>query len=315
LKSLHPCPFAVPLRCGLLLLLGLACAAPTQARAPPRPLPYTGVNLAGGEFYDPVKTPEPLYGKQFTYPTKEEFDYFAGKGMNVFRVAFRWETLQPKAKQPFRQVEIDRLTAAVRQATAHGLIVILDPHNYARYFDKVVGGPDVGYDVFADFWSRLASVFQGDKNVWFDLVNEPHDMPTEQWLNAVNAAIAAIRKAGARNLILVPGNAYTGAHSWLATWYRGANGVWMLKVQDPLDHYAFDVHQYLDADSSGTHPTIVSPTIGSERLQAFTQWCRENHKRAFLGEFAVPASDDGKRAVEDMLRAMERDRDVWIGFT
>ena len=84
----------------------------------------------------------------------------------------------------------------------------------------------------------------------------PHDMPTEQWLGAANAAIAAIRKAGAHNLILVPGNSWTGAHSWLDDWYGGPNGVWMLKVRDPQDHYAFEVHQYLDADSSGTKTTV-----------------------------------------------------------
>src|SRR5207248_11219568 len=75
-----------------------------------------------------------------------------------------------------------------------------------------------------------------------------------------------------------------------------------------------DVHQYLDRDGSGTHPEVVSPTIGSERLQAFTTWCRQHHQRAFLGEFAAPASEIGEKAIAGMLQAMERDRDVWVGF-
>ena len=299
-------------------ILLLAMTANTQ------PLPYTGVNIAGGEFYDPGKVPEPVCGRNFTYPTREEFEYFAARGMNVFRIPFLWETLQPKAKEPFRPAEIARLKAVVKLATDRGLLVILDPHNYARYFGKVVGGPEVGCDVFADFWARLAAEFAGDERVWFGLVNEPHDMPTAQWLQAANAAIAAIRRAGAKNLILVPGNGYSGAHSWLADWYGGANGTWMLKVKDPLNHYVFEVHQYLDADSSGSHPEVVSPTIGSERLRAFTRWCREHRKRAFLGEFAAPCGsadprargqDLGRQAVGDLLSAMERDRDVWVGFT
>jgi endoglucanase len=285
------------------------------ATAGAQPLPYTGVNIAGGEFYDPLKVPEPICGTNFTYPTREEFEYFAARGMNTFRIPFRWETLQPKPKEPFRPAEIGRLKAVVTPATDRGLIVILDPHNYARYFGKVVGGPEVPDEMFADFWARLAAEFVGDESVWFGLVNEPNGMPTEQWLRAANAAIAAIRKTGARNLILVPGNAYSGAHSWLADWYGGANGMWMLKVEDPLNHYVFEVHQYLDSDSSGSHPGVVSPTVGSERLRAFTEWCREHKQRAFLGEFAVPASDLGRQAVDDMLSAMERDRDVWLGFT
>jgi endoglucanase len=295
----------------ILLALWLTLAA---VPAPAQPLPYTGVNLAGGEFYDPVKVHEPVYGKNFTYPTAAELDYFARKGMNIIRLPFLWETLQPAAKQPFRPVEIDRLKAAVKLATDRGLVVILDPHNYARYFGQVIGGPEVGFDVFADFWARLAREFRNDPKVWFDLVNEPHDMPTEQWLNAANAAIAAIRTAGAENRILVPGNGWTGAWTWLQDWYGGANGIWMLKVQDPKNNTVFDVHQYLDKDGSGTHADVVSPTIGSERLRVFTEWCRTHKKRAFLGEFAAPATEIGQQAIADMLRAMERDRGVWTGF-
>jgi endoglucanase len=280
-----------------------------------QPLEYTGVNLAGGEFYNPSEIAEPAYGTNFVYPTEEQLRYFAAKGMNIVRVCFRWETLQPVAKGPFRQAEIERLKAVARSATDLGLAVILNPHNYARYFDRLVGGPEVGFDVFADFWSRLAGAMRDNDRVWFGLVNEPNDLPAEQWLGAANAAIAAIREAGAANRILVPGTAYTGAHSWLADWYGGANGTSMLGVEDPLDNYVYEVHQYLDDDSSGTKPTVVSPTIGRERLASFAQWCRDHGKQGFLGEFAVAATPEGQAAVEDMLASMEQDRDVWVGFT
>ncbi|EEF60460.1 glycoside hydrolase family 5 protein [Pedosphaera parvula] len=304
----------------LIILLGFALVAAKPGVAAQtnvmKPLPYTGVNLAGGEFYDPVKTPEPMYGRNFSYPTRAEYEYFAGKGMNVFRVQFLWETLQAKAKEPFRQAELDRLKSTVKLATARGLTVILDPHNYARYYGKVVGSNEVPYDAFADFWGRLANEFRGDTNVWFGLVNEPHDMPTEQWLQAANEAIAAVRKTGAENLILVPGNGYSSAHGWVkGKWYGTSNGSVMQKIHDPNSNYVFEVHQYLDKDSSGTHREVVRPTIGSERLKEFVEWCRQNKQRAFLGEFAVAEGETGRLAIEDMLQAMERDRDVWLGFT
>ncbi len=169
---------------------------------------------------------------------------------------------------------------------------------------------------FADFWGRLAKEFADDPLVWFGLVNEPHDMPTKQWFDAANAAIAAIRQAGAKNLVLVPGNAWTGAHSWTSNSYGGgSNAQHVLEVKDPLDHWIIEVHQYLDADSSGTKREVVSATIGSERLKAFVAWCREHHKQAFLGEFGVPATPLSEQALTDMLRSMERDRDVWQGWT
>ena len=69
-------------------------------------------------------------------------------------------------------------------------------------------------------------------------------------------------------------------------------------VQDPAHNFALQVHQYLDADSSGTHPGVVSPTIGFERLTAITQWAEAKGYRLFLGEVGVdtdPASLQGPR--------------------
>ena len=191
------------------------------------------------------------------------------------------------------------------------MVVLLDPHDYARYYGKAVGGPDVPDAAFADFWGRLAAQYKDNPRVWFGLMNEPHDMPTDQWLGAANAAIAAIRRAGAKNLILVPGIGWTGAHSWVS----GGSGDAMLEIVDPQNHYIFEVHQYLDSDSSGTKPPIVSPTIGVERLREFTLWCRQHHQRGFLGEFGAAGSPEAQAAVDNMLAFMEQNRDVWVGFT
>jgi endoglucanase len=163
------------------------------------PLPFTGVNLAGTEF---GQTPKPgtrsVYAKDYIYPSQAEFDAFAARGMNVFWVPFLWERLQPAPRAPLDPPELDRRAEAVRLGTRDGGTVILDPHNYARYHGKVIGEPEVPLDDFADFWVRLATCFKGNPRVWFGLVNEPHDLPNEQWLRAANAAIAAIRTRPAR---------------------------------------------------------------------------------------------------------------------
>jgi len=281
-------------------------ATPLRAQ----PLLFTGANLSGGEFGGVQPGKAPVYGKDFIYPNEGELTYFASKGINVIRLPFHWEVLQPVPKGPLVSAEVQRLKDVVAAATKKGLVVLLDPHNYARYYGKVIGGPDVSNADFADFWGRLAGEFKGNPRVWFGLMNEPHDMPTPQWFEAANAAVGAIRKAGAENLILVPGNGWSGAHSWL----QSSNDI-LLKIADPANHYAFEAHQYLDSDSSGTHPEAVSATVGSERLRVFTDWCRQHHQRAFLGEFGVGANDTGRAAIGDMLTMMEQNRDVWIGFT
>jgi endoglucanase len=47
----------------------------------------------------------------------------------------------------------------------------------------------------------------------------------------------------------------------------------MLAINDPVNNYAFEVHQYLDGNSSGQSSTCVSPSIGVERLYRPSPGC------------------------------------------
>ena len=276
-------------------------------------LEFTGVNLAGAEF-----TPAALpgrYGTDYIYPDPASVDYYIGKDMNLVRLPFLWERLQRTLNAPFDATELGRLDHFVSQTTAKGVSVILDPHNYARYRGNIVGSAALPHSAFADFWERLAERYKDNSLVIFGLMNEPHDMATETWLTAANAAIAAIRETGAKNLILVPGNAWTGAHSWLQSWYGTANGTVMRGVVDPADNFAFDMHQYLDGDASGTVSTTVDATIGSRRLAAATGWLRTHGYRALLGEFGGYTDATALAALDDMLDYMKANSDVWMGWT
>jgi endoglucanase len=288
-------------------------------------LRHTGVNLSGAEFGNLVPG---TFGIDYTYPAAAEVDYFIGKGMNTFRIPFRWERLQRSLHSELNATELSRMNTLVSHATDKGAYVVLDPHNFARYYpdaeDPAQGlvGSDVPDAAFADFWSRVAQQYQDNPRVIFNLVNEPNTMPTEQWLSAANAAIAGIRAVGAQNLILVPGNAWSGAWTWQDDWYGKPNAQVMLDVVDPINNYAYDVHQYLDVDGSGSFQDIVSATIGSERLSAFTGWLRDHDRRGFLGEWAVPrqtvGSDPGEigdEAMTDLLGHLEQNDDVWLGWT
>lgn len=286
----------------------VALAAAAWGSAPS--LAYAGVNLAGAEFGEVASGRLGVFGKDYTYPTAEEVRYFRRKGMNVFRIPFRWERLQPQPGAALDPAEASRLRAVVREVLAAGAVAILDPHNFARYYGKTIGGPDVPISAFADLWAHLAKEFARSDRVWFGLMNEPHDMPTETWLRAANAALTAIRSAGAKNLVLVPGNHWSGAHSWTTS----DNARWMAQVRNPGRHFAYEVHQYLDRDSSGTHAEVVSPTIGPERLAAFTAWCRERGAKAFLGETAAPATAEGRAAIRNLLLHLKENSDVWLGF-
>ena len=290
------------------------------ARELPAELMFTGVNLAGADFGEGNLPGN--FGQHYTYPIPAEVDYYVGKGANTFRIPFRWERLQRTLNGALDSTELARLSNIVNYATSQGASVVLDPHNYARYHGNVIGGGNVSNADFGDFWSRVANEFKDNDRVIFGLMNEPNSMPTEQWGSAANSAIQSIRNTGAGNLILVPGNAWTGAHSWTQNWYGTPNSTVMLSITDPADNFAFDVHQYLDDNSSGGSSDIVSPTIGQERLISLTNWLTANDRRAFLGEFGAANSkigtgptQIGDEAIDNMLNYIKDNEEVWLGWT
>jgi endoglucanase len=275
-------------------------------------LPYRGVNLNGADFGSALPGTE---WYDYVFPTTTEVDYYRAKGMNTFRIGFQWERLQRTAKGAFDTTYFTKLDALVRYATGKGAYVVLNPQNFARYYGQTVGSAAAPSAVFADLWRRLALVYKANPRVLFGLVNEPNTMPTEQWVGAANAAIASIRAAGAGNVVLAPGNAWTGAHSWYDNWYGTPNAVAMLGIKDPSSNVLFEVHQYLDSDSSGNGSTCVSATIGSQRLAAFVKWLRANKQRGFIGELAGGRNATCYAAVKNMLTYVAAQSDVLVGWT
>lgn len=310
----------------IALMLLLSFPAVLHAR-----LKYTGVNLAGAEFGE--SNLPGTYDTDYIYPTSAEVDYYMSKGMNTFRLPFRWERLQLALFAAFDAAELNRMDTFVDYATAKGAYVIIDPHNFQRYYPDpadhqkseqgLIGTEAVPDTAFADLWGKIADHYKGNSRIIFGLMNEPNTMATAQLVASENAAIAAIRAAGAKNLILVSGNQWSGAWAWSGTWYNGPNSEYMLDIVDPENNFAFEVHQYMDDNSSGGSSNITDndPMTGVTRLTDFTGWLKEHNLKGFLGEFAVAnsrigteADDVGDEVINNMLGYMEENSDVWLGW-
>jgi endoglucanase len=207
------------------------------------------------------------------------------------------------------------LDDTVAYATQRGATVVLDVHNYASFAGQPIGSAGVPTDALADLWRRLAARYKDNGRVVFGLMNEPKGLPTETWLAAANQAIAAIRGSGARNLVLVPGNGWSGAHSWFSRGYGTPNATVMQRIADPADNFAYELHQYLDKDFSGTRAACRSASIGAQALEKVTQWLRQHRRRGFLGEFGAGGDATCLAALEGMLAFMAQHDDVWIGWT
>jgi endoglucanase len=267
-----------------------------------------GVNLSGAEFGSRVPG---TFGVDYTYPTHSEIDYYAGKGLGVIRLPFLWERIQRSEFGALDATELGRLDDVVSYATGKGLKVDIDPHNYGYGFGNLIGSAQTPNSAFADLWGKLAAHFKSNSNVIFGLMNEPHDQSASAWLGSANAAIAAIRNAGAAQEILVPGSYWDGAWTWVSSDNDTVVGA---GVADPAHNFAFEVHQYLDSDGSGNSGAI-STTVGVERLTAITQWAEQTGNRLFLGEVGVTSDQTNLTALDAMLGYMQQHTGAWQGMT
>ncbi|KAJ5666112.1 uncharacterized protein N7477_008560 [Penicillium maclennaniae] len=263
---------------------------------------WVGVSESGAEFGSNI--PGTL-GTDYTWPETSQIEILRNKGMNMFRVPFLMERLtQGSITATPDATYLAALKKTVNFITDSGAYAVLDPHNYGRFGGSIIESTAN----FQSWWKTVAAEFADNEKVVFDTNNEYHDMEQSLVLELNQAAINGIRAAGATSqYIFVEGNAYSGAWSWTNT-NDNLSG-----LTDTEDKIVYEMHQYLDSDSSGTSETCVSSTIGQERLQSATAWLKKNGKKGVIGEFAGGVNADCEAAVEGMLSYMSDNTDVWMG--
>lgn len=293
------------------MCVAIASAPPATVFAETADLCFRGLNLSGAEYGEA----DGIEGTNFTYPSGKTTSYFAQKGFDTVRLPFKWERLQPRLDEAFDSAELERLRAAVEGLRAKGFTVILDPHNFGYYGPDQITSQKVSARQFGNFWTRLAIEFANQDRIVFGLMNEPYDISPKDWLKAANAAIAGIRAANARNLILVPGTKWSGVRSWQTDLGGGANADVMLGVKDPMNRYAFEVHTYFDEDSSGTRPECNRAKEVAAAFEGLTKWLHANDKKAFLGEFGGSNRPECLEAIGATVKMLGDNSDVWLGWT
>lgn len=266
-----------------------AAATAAPATAPPAAGKRFGVTIAGGEFGE-GRLPGSMH-TDYTYATDPaRFRYFAGKGQALIRIPFRWERVQPTASGSLSEPDIAELRKMLDSAQANNQQVILDLHNYARYYGTPLGRADAA--TFADVWSRLAREFRGHPALYgYELMNEPHDLPdgSDGWAFLAQAATDAIRREDRAAWILAPGYSWQTARFW-------PENNRTLDVRDPANRLLYAAHQYFDADHSGAYggnydAERASPSVGAERLQPFLDWLAARNARGIITEYGVPDMD------------------------
>ena len=270
--------------------------------------PKPGINLSGGEF-NPLGNRR---GVDYDYPPPEDVIRASRAGFRVIRLPFLAKRVFKEVARPEGEAtDLERIATLVDTAARAGMAVVLDMHDYG--FDAngdLIGQTPGSAQAFAQSWGLIATAFRDRRNVLFGLMNEPHFQSPAIWRSAANLAIAAIRDSGARQGILVPTTDWSVASRWSGS----NNPEEMLKVVDPANNFAFELHQYFDRDQSGKRET-VHEGIGATALADFTGWARAHGRRAFLGEFAWADNPSGAREGAALLAYMADNSDVWAGWS
>lgn len=269
---------------------GSSAPAPGNV-APGNPINLVGVNLAGAEFSAGNSASASLPGRyqiHYIYPGEADFKRYADMGMKLVRLPFRWERIQPKLNTELNAAELGRLMTTLDHARKHDVQVILDMHNYYRYFGKLIASKDVPISTFADSWRRITRKVANHPAVYgYGLMNEPHST-NGKWPEAALAASKAIREIDRTRWIYVAGDRWSSAYHWPSYNTRLVNDPWM---RDPKNNLVYEAHLYLDKDFSGTYAdrrAVYSPNIGVDRAKPFVEWLRKHRLRGFIGEHGAP---------------------------
>jgi endoglucanase len=312
---------------------------------------YTADSSTGSMgWYTPYLTPNTqsvldgaVSGTNYLFMSNTDADYLASKQLNFVRLIISWEALQPRLYGAITtSTYATRMWALVDYLTnTKGMFVMLEPHgasdaNFATYKGVKVGTSPVPKAALADFWSKIAGDVRMKNNpkTMIGLSNEPNFISGSNWWGAAQLSVDAIRDAGFKNLVMVPGFGYTNSATWTTAGSYGgdqdaspkSNAFYALSFTDklatldatnyPLGNFCFTTHQYFDTDGSGTTTGVVSSSIGVTRATTIIDWCNANSKRCHITEFGTAASTAGaSTAVGNFLSYLNSNRTPCLGWS
>jgi endoglucanase len=252
-----------------------------------------GITLCGAEFGE-NNLPGTL-NTHYTYPVKEEINYFAKKGTQIIQLPVRWERIQRKLDGPLDLMEMNLIKKFIDDCADRGIMVTLVMQNFGRYkinnVEYIIGSPQVTRANYKDVWTKLAMALKDKKNIFaFSIMSEPNHMGNYSWFESAQQAINGIREIDNNHTILVDGDNYSGPETWVS--YNDQ----LKNLIDPANNIMFNAHCYFDEDRSGHYEKSydqsgASSMTGVNRITPFVNWLHQNNLKGFVGEFGVPNND------------------------
>jgi endoglucanase len=261
------------------------------------PVNFKGVNIAGAENGYPSSSQF-----NYIYPKSFEIDYWASKGMGLIRMPLQLRRIQPVSYGPLDpagrtdepavsssapgQTNLNEIKRVLDYALTKNMWVVIEPHNFGSVrdtttnTDRAVGADPEATAQLVDWWIRVATKFKNYPNVIFNLMNEPAAQGAAAWKTGAVAAINGIAQVTTARWVFIPGSGFTGGHSWVGAG-DSSSSAWAAYVPPAGMNIAFDMHEYLDSDFSGTHAACTQATAV---MNAATSWAQANGFKIWIGE-------------------------------
>jgi len=299
---------------------------------------FRGVNLTGldyGAFFD---FPYPgVEGEDYSKPWTKELFAVAEAGQSVVRLPLEWARLVPgwSPGDPLpASLDPDELTMiddVVNKAGRQGLYVILDMHDFLKYWSGqsaqvCVNESQNHQEMLAETWQLLAAHYAANPVVLgYDLMNEPvrYEPPEEtcgssNWHEIAQDVVDAIRTVDENHLIFVEGPNYSLANHWPVD-----NPAPFIVDSVTPPRIVYSPHVYFDHDNDSEYDQAGEDTgpVGGwqyyvrDRLMPAIDWSADYDVPIFLGELGVPCTSQWAglldHAFEQLLDPAEVSTAAW----
>ncbi|KAH8669867.1 glycoside hydrolase superfamily [Ilyonectria robusta] len=297
------------------LFAGLALVSSALGR-----VKYVGVAIPGFDFgcdidgscplNDIVNPPLPELGGGDGPAQMKHF--VENDGFNVFRLPTSWQYIVNSVLGDLDANNFGYYDKLMQACLGTGAYCMIDLHNFARFDDGIIGQGGPSNEVYADLWTQLAHKYAKEDRVIFGLMNEPHDLDINLWADSCQAAVTAIRKAGAKDqMILLPGTNFASAETFVSTGSADALGA----VSNPdgsKDGLYLDLHKYLDENNSGTFTQCTTDNVAG--FTTIATWLRKNKRKAMISESGASMDPSCMEKFCTQNKFIADNSDVFEGF-
>lgn len=190
----------------------LAIGAPSSARAGSAPPDFRTAPATIGKCLNLANTLEPPNEGDWGPPFRDEdARIIRAAGFMTVRVPVNFLGHASSSPYAVERPFITRVRHVIDTLRAAGLTVIVDQHNN----DAMSAAPEANRERLAAVWRDVAASLSDEPaNVWFELLNEPHDHLTNANLMAtLLPSLGAIRATNPSRIVVIGGEHWSGIDS------------------------------------------------------------------------------------------------------